>query len=197
VLGSSVLWFERDARGAPLPPAAWRAAAMASVTTHDLPTAAGYLDGEHVRLRTRLGLLARSVDEETAAWRRERAALLGLLCREGLLDSPPAAGWPDRLDPGTLRQAVFALHAALVRSPSRIVLAAPGDAVGDRRQPNMPGTVDSYPNWRLPLTDRDGVPVTIERLVTEPDVRRLADLLATVRTPAQPVVRRADRTGDR
>jgi 4-alpha-glucanotransferase len=61
----------------------------------------------------------------------------------------------------------------------------------------MPGTVDSYPNWRLPLTDRDGVPVTIERLMTDPDVLRLADLLATVRTPPPPAVRGAKRSGDR
>ncbi len=80
-----------------------------------------------------------------------------------------------------LREVAFALHGLLARSPSRIVLAAPGDALGDLRQPNLPGTVDSYPNWRLPVTDADGRPVTVERLRVDPQVRRLARLLACVR----------------
>ena len=35
------------------PPERWRALCLASVTTHDLPPTAGYLRGEHVRLRER------------------------------------------------------------------------------------------------------------------------------------------------
>jgi 4-alpha-glucanotransferase len=63
------------------------------------------------------------------------------------------------------------MHAALVASPCRIVLAALGDAVGDLRQPNLPGTVDQYPNWRLPL------PVTLEELYDDPRVRVVVDQL--------------------
>jgi 4-alpha-glucanotransferase len=62
-------------------------------------------------------------------------------------------------------------------------LAAPGDAVGDLRQPNLPGTVDSYPNWRLAVTDAAGRPVTVERLRTDPRIQRLARLLAATRVP--------------
>jgi len=38
------------------------------------------------------------------------------------------------------------------------------DAVGERRPQNMPGTVDEYPNWRVPLTDSEGKPVLLEDL---------------------------------
>jgi hypothetical protein len=38
------------------------------------------------------------------------------------------------------------------------------DAAGERRPQNMPGTVDEYPNWRIPLTDSDGKPVLLEDL---------------------------------
>ena len=48
---------------------------LASVTTHDLPPTAGYLAGEHVRLRDSLGLLTRPLEEELAA-RRGRARRL-------------------------------------------------------------------------------------------------------------------------
>jgi 4-alpha-glucanotransferase len=58
------------------------------------------------------------------------------------------------------------------------VLAAFGDAVGDLRQPNLPGTVDEYPNWRLPVADADGTPLQLEDLLAHPGVRRLTTVLA-------------------
>ena len=39
------------------------------------------------------------------------------------------------------------------------------DAVGDRRTQNQPGTVDEYPNWRVPLSGPDGVPLLLEDVV--------------------------------
>ncbi|HTJ40281.1 MAG TPA: 4-alpha-glucanotransferase, partial [Dactylosporangium sp.] len=74
ILGSSVLWFTRDDDGAFIPPARWPAASMASISTHDLPTAAGFLTGEHVRARDAAGVLTRSVAAEQAAAGADRAA---------------------------------------------------------------------------------------------------------------------------
>jgi 4-alpha-glucanotransferase len=77
---------------------------------------------------------------------------------------------------------VRALHGYLCRTPSRYVLAALGDAVGDLRQPNLPGTVDEYPNWRLPVADSAGHQLLLEDLCRDPRVERLAtDLAAGVR----------------
>ena len=45
ILGTSVLWFERDMHGAPLAPEHYRPLVLATVTTHDLPPTAGYLRG--------------------------------------------------------------------------------------------------------------------------------------------------------
>jgi 4-alpha-glucanotransferase len=194
VLGSTVAWFERDGDDQPIPPGLWRSAAMASVTTHDLPTVAGWLAGEHVRVRARRGLLRRSEAEELAAWRAERATLLDLLVVEGFLDrvgpasaaSPASAAGPQRAAGGpgpTDTEVALALHGLLVRSPSRIVLASPGDAIGDVRQPNLPGTTDAYPNWRLPMTDGAGRVVSLEDVLVHPGVARLAHLLARVHVP--------------
>ncbi|WP_344649776.1 4-alpha-glucanotransferase [Cryptosporangium japonicum] len=185
VLGSNVLWFERDdpdpERDAPgelpdrpRPPAAWRAGAAASVTTHDLPTAAGFLTGEHVRVRAELGVLGRSVEEEQATADTERAALIGLLRAEGIIGA-------DASD----QEIALGLHAVLARTPCRLVLAAPGDAIGDVRQPNLPGTTDEYPNWRLPLAVPDAAgghrPVSLEEFMASDRVRQLASVLAAVR----------------
>ncbi|WP_197364372.1 4-alpha-glucanotransferase, partial [Streptomyces clavuligerus] len=87
VLGTSVLWFERDwaGDGRPLPPEHWRAGCAATAAGHDLPPLAARLGGDHVELRHRLGLLAGPVHEER---RRERAELrewLRVLTGLGLL----------------------------------------------------------------------------------------------------------------
>jgi 4-alpha-glucanotransferase len=166
VLGSAVLWFERDeATDEFLPPAQWRRLALASVTTHDLPTAAGFLAEEQVRVRHELGQLGHSLEVERARVREEREALLKMLSSTGLL---------DRYD----GEPVLAMHGALVESPCAVVLAALGDAVGDLRQPNLPGTVDEYPNWRLPVADGSGRPLMLEELLEHPGVRRLTALLS-------------------
>ncbi|GAA0897227.1 4-alpha-glucanotransferase [Pseudonocardia zijingensis] len=163
VLGSSVLWFTRDldAPGEPLlAPQDWPEQSVATVSTHDLPTATGFLRGEHVRVRAELGLLDDvPAEEEKAA--RERQELVDHLRAQGLVDGP---------DPGE-DQIVVALHALLARSRSRLVLVSPYDVVGEVRQPNLPGTVDEYPNWRLPL------PVTLEELRDDPRVRVVVDQL--------------------
>jgi 4-alpha-glucanotransferase len=166
VLGSAVLWFERDEKtGDFLPPASWRRLTLASVTTHDLPTAAGFLAEEHVRVRHELGQLGHSLEEEQKRVREERTALLDMLTSSGLLEQYGG-------------DAALAMHGALIASPSAVVLAAFGDAVGDLRQPNLPGTVDEYPNWRLPVADGGGRPLGLEELLAHPGVRRLTALLA-------------------
>ncbi len=164
VLGSAVLWFETDDDGF-VNPTTWRADVLATVTTHDLPTAAGLLALEQVRVRAELDQLGVPVEQEQARAEDERAALLTMLERTGLLAQHDG-------DP------VLAMHGALVASPARLVLAAFGDAVGDVRQPNLPGTVDEYPNWRLPVADGSGRPLGLEELLASSGVRRLAALLA-------------------
>lgn len=162
VLGTSILWFETD-DGRPRPPETWRELCLATVTTHDLPPTAGYLAGEHVRLRDSLGLLTRSVEEELAVSEQERETFLAELRERGLLGEDASE-----------EETVAALHAMLTRSPSRLLGVAVADLVGDRRTQNQPGTHREYPNWRVPLTGPDGEPVLLEDLPTSPRARALA-----------------------
>ncbi|MGE2817796.1 4-alpha-glucanotransferase [Mycobacterium heidelbergense] len=178
LLGTSILWFEldRDGNGGPLPAERWREYCLSSVTTHDLPPTAGYLAGDHVRLRESLGLLTRPVEAELESDRAELAAWLAELRRVGLLSE----NGPDLEDP---EQIVLALHRYLGRTPSRLLGVALTDAVGDRRTQNQPGTTDEYPNWRVPLTGPDGRPVMLEDVFTD---RRAAALAEAVRASVAP-----------
>lgn len=157
ILGTSILWFEQNwDEGTPLPPESWRELSLASVTTHDLPPTAGYLAGEHVRIRAELGLLTRPVDQERRIDAEQRRAWLDLLVDRGWL---PTASRDDE------EAVVVALHRALGATPSRLRGLALTDVVGDRRAINQPGTRDEYPNWRVPLADGTGRPVLLEELV--------------------------------
>ncbi len=181
VLGSAVLWFESDPDtddDSPLPPARWRELALATVTTHDLPTVAGWWRDEHVRVRAELGLLTTGPDEELASARKEKEALLALARSEGVLPEEPSPRSGEAPE-SSLDESVVstALHLLLARSPSRLVVAALGDAVGDIRQPNLPGTTDEYPNWRLPVADSTGRPMSVEELESDARVRALAAAL--------------------
>ena len=164
VLGSDVVWFQSEG-GSFTSPRTWRRDALATVTTHDLPTSAGWLTGAGVELRASLGQLTRPVEEERAEAAAEREKMLAMLAHEGLLD--------DDL--------MLSVHRTLVASPARLVLASLADAIGDLRQPNLPGTVDEYPNWRLPLMSGSGELLSLEQVLASDGVRRLTDLLRQVR----------------
>ncbi|WP_406435947.1 4-alpha-glucanotransferase [Streptomyces sp. NBC_00631] len=172
VLGTSVLWFERDWAGdsRPLPPERWRADCLATATTHDLPPTAARLTGEHVELRDRLGLLTRPLAEERAEAAADTAEWLALLTRLGLLAASES---------GDEEAEISAVHRFLLRTPARMIGVWLPDTVGDRRPQNLPGTWDQYPNWRLPIADTKGRPVTLEELTASERVRALFRTLHT------------------
>ena len=166
ILGTGVLWFERDTDGQIRPPEDWRADALASVTVHDLPPSEGYVRGAHVELRHQLGLLANPLDQEREFHAQELAAWNQLLTERGLLHSP---------DPPP-RDVVVALHQLLATSPARLLAVSLPDLLGDLRPQNQPGTNREYPNWCVPLTDAAGEPVALEDLAKRVDARMIQPL---------------------
>jgi 4-alpha-glucanotransferase len=172
ILGTSILWFEFDwdGDGRPLPPEKWREYCLASVTTHDLPPTAGYLAGDHVRLRDQLGILTRSLDEELQADEADRQAWLDNLRHRGALQSEP-----------DVEETVEALHRYLTWTPARLLNLSLADAVGERQLQNQPGTIDEYPNWRVPLTGPDGALVLLEDIFTNQRAADLATIMSSGR----------------
>ncbi|MCL2735232.1 MAG: 4-alpha-glucanotransferase [Propionibacteriaceae bacterium] len=167
ILGTSVLWFEYGSDGRFLAPEEWRDVCLGSVTTHDLPPTLGYLAHDHVVLRHRLGLIGGSLDEEIGRDKAEQSVVMDMLVERGLMEA-------GETDP---RVVMLALYRFLARTPAHLRCVALTDAVGDRRTQNQPGTVDEYPNWRVPLCDGTGRRVTLEQVFTMPSVRDVADIM--------------------
>jgi 4-alpha-glucanotransferase len=128
-----------------------------------MPPIEGFLNGDHIALRERLGLLTRPAAEEYAELERWLREWRDLLTSIGL-------------DPSDM---TAALHAFLARTPSRLVGVSLADAVGERRTQNQPGTTDEYPNWRVPLADAEGRPVLLDDL---PSSARLRAAIEAVRS---------------
>ncbi|UKA75802.1 4-alpha-glucanotransferase [Arthrobacter sp. FW306-07-I] len=174
ILGTSILWFEYDG-DSPLAPEKYRTQALASVNTHDLPPTAGYLAGDHVGLRSRLGLLERSEEEERAEHNASLEKMFALLRERGYL-SEGAPG--SATGQATEEHTIEALHLLLAQAPSVLLGVALVDAVGERRVQNQPGTTEElYPNWQVPLGGPDGKPVYLDDL---PGNKRFNALLAAV-----------------
>ena len=143
ILGCAVEWFEQF-DGEFRAPKDWRPYALASVNTHDLPPAAGYLEYGHVKLREQLGLLSGPVEEFQKSAEAEHNAMLSMLVDEGYLD---ASALEDEL--ANENEIIDALYRGLKGSPCKLMAASIVDAVGEKRTQNQPGTSNEYPNWRI------------------------------------------------
>ena len=156
ILGTMLLWFAREADGSPLRPSHWRRACMATVGTHDVPPVAGFVTGEQVTVRARLGLLKQPVETERAQAAQNLARWQAALQRDGLLSAGAAVPGPAEF--------TVALYGFLSLTPCLLAGVSLADAVGDVRTQNIPGTSTEYPNWQVPLCDADGQAVLIEEL---------------------------------
>ena len=177
LLGCMVEWFARvdDSPNAGDPyadPADYRKYALASVTTHDLPPTAGYLQFEHVKLREQLHLLTGPVEEFQASATAERQAMLDRLVESELITPEIAADVDNHI-----QEIVEAMHKMLLHSPSVLLQAALVDGVGETRSQNQPGTSSEYRNWRVPLAGPDHKVVHTDEVFDLPRVKSLSAIM--------------------
>jgi len=156
-----VMLFEQEG-GRFRRPAEYTRLALATVTTHDLPTLRSFWGTEDIALRERLHLYPS--DEVRDRILRERAAdriaLMAALRDEGLVLPESASG-------GTAYTAelVQALHVYLARSGAALVALQLDDLLGMIDPVNVPGTSGEYPNWRRKLSE------TLETVSARADLR--------------------------
>jgi len=161
-----VLYFERDAEKSFRAPQSYPVQAMATLTTHDLPTLRSYWQGDDLTLGKTLGLY------------RDEAVLKALYAdrataRQSLLDGlhhygcvPKKTGRRAALTPlsPVIRRG---LQRYVADSASALLGLQPEDWLDMQTPVNVPGTSSEYPNWRRKLTH------TLEAMFADPEVNAL------------------------
>jgi 4-alpha-glucanotransferase len=119
--------------------------ALATATTHDMPTLRSYWEGRDIELRRRLNLYPSTEVENDVVRERERdrEVLLTALQEQGLRPAQPAT--PTDAFTADL---AHALHLYLARSPTLLVALQIEDLLGETLPVNVPGTDREYPNWQ-------------------------------------------------
>ncbi|MEA2842971.1 MAG: 4-alpha-glucanotransferase, partial [Actinomycetota bacterium] len=143
VLSYKVLWFEHRT------PAEYPQQALASVSTHDLPTVAGLWTGSDFDDQVKLGMEPH--EESTQAIKARLQTMLGI----------------DEDAPAD--EVVTRVYSCLGQAPSLLLTAGLEDALAVAERPNMPGTLDEWPNWSIAL------PAPLEDLMDDPRARAIAD----------------------
>ncbi|WP_323717100.1 4-alpha-glucanotransferase [Paracoccus aminovorans] len=149
ILGCRVAMFEREGWHPPRfrPAEAYDRGAVASFSTHDLPTWRGWRQGADIAARAALS--GGDPGPQLAERAQEVAAL------EEMLPAPGMDG----------------LHAFLARTPARLVAVQAEVLLDIEAQPNLPGTVTEYPNWQQRL------PVAAADFAALPSVARTASIM--------------------
>ncbi|QCY12527.1 4-alpha-glucanotransferase [Pseudomonas sp. MPC6] len=169
ILGMRVLLFEQDnAHFKPM--LDWPDNALATTSTHDLPTLNGWWHGRDIDWNARLGLVDASGEIE---WRQHRERE-----REGLRRVLSEDPQNFREESHETDQVLDAAIRFLGHTPAPLVLLPLEDALGIEQQANLPGTTDAHPNWSRRL------PGDSETLLDDPDAARRLELLACARLQA-------------
>jgi 4-alpha-glucanotransferase len=145
--GMRVLWFERDGHSGFVPSRGWGNTDVAMTSTHDLPTVAGWWKGRDIDVRHEHGRLGDGVEPDTERRQRDqdRPKLWNAFVHEHLGEGPVPG-------PNETGKVVDAAVRFVAKTEVPLSLIPLEDLIGQVEQPNLPGTIDEYPNWRRRLT---------------------------------------------
>ncbi|WP_223461120.1 MULTISPECIES: 4-alpha-glucanotransferase [unclassified Pseudomonas] len=169
ILGMRVLLFEQDNTHFK-PILDWPDNALATTSTHDLPTLNGWWHGRDIDWNARLGMVDASAEIE---WRQHRERE-----REGLRRALSQDPQNFREESHETDQVLDASVRFLGHTRAPLVLLPLEDALGVEQQANLPGTIDTHPNWSRRL------PGYSEALLDGADAARRLELLACARLQA-------------
>jgi 4-alpha-glucanotransferase len=172
-----VMFEQRD--GEFVPPDEYVRPALATVTTHDLPTLRGWWTGHDIDLWEKLGFYAdSSVGVSARAERaKERQRLLRALRREGLWPEDHSVETHDTAPPAPPYSAELAraVHLYLGKSAAALVTVQLEDMIGMLEPVNIPGTSSEYSNWTRRMTE------SAREIFARDDVRELAAAMSASR----------------
>ena len=168
ILSYRLLYFEKE-NARLRRPDEYPSQALVSVTTHDLPTLAGFWLGRDIQVRHSAGLLPEDVYQRMLEDRaREKQRILDVLNELHLLPE-----WVSR-NAQDIPELTGEIHNAIVgflcSTPSKLMVLNQEDLLKETEQQNLPGTTDQYPNWRRKMR------CTVEELWTSPDVQAFTQM---------------------
>jgi 4-alpha-glucanotransferase len=148
VLSYRLLYFEKTKTDEFKRPDEYPPQALVSVSTHDLPTLAGFWVGRDIEARRKAGVLGDEQAYQTQLREREAEKqkmldlfrslkLLPLWFRERAVDVPEFTG-----------ELHYAAVGFLALTPSMLMALNQEDLFKEEDQQNLPGTTEQYPNWR-------------------------------------------------
>lgn len=170
LMGMRVMWFERAADDGFVGRDHYDRLSLATTSTHDTATVAGWWSGDDLELAENLNRFPPGVtleaEEPRRAWDR------GLLWATfGQPDPRPS---PEETDP-----AVDAALSHIAGSNASLSILPLEDIVGLREQTNVPGTIEEHPNWRRRY------PATTEELLLREKVSTRIETIIAARREAE------------
>ncbi|RWY66636.1 4-alpha-glucanotransferase [Rhizobium leguminosarum] len=150
ILSYRILSYEQDEKGFK-PADVYPAMALACISTHDHQTLAGWWRGADIQARCDHGIVPPDLTKKHLEDRkRERRNLKAALKAAGL--ELPARLFQARASEETLRELTVSAYRFIARTPSLLAAVRLADLTDEKRPTNVPGTSDSYPNWKPKLS---------------------------------------------
>ena len=173
VFSYRLLYFEKDDQQDFIRPQDYPELALVTVSTHDLPTLAGFWTHKDIKIRAEAGMFGNvHAATETAVEREtDKEKLLRLSKDLGLLAEHCSE------DPKAYPKVTSEIHNAVVGflalTPAKLFVLSQEDLFKDTDQQNLPGTTSEYPNWSLKMKYR------LEQLRTDPAARAFSKMFRT------------------
>ena len=170
ILSYRLLYFEKDNNQSFILPEDYPELALVTVTTHDLPTLAGFWSHRDIEVRKKAGMFnsKQALIEAVAERTIDKKELLKLLKKLGLLPghcSTDVNAYPQIT--GDLHNAVVGF---LAMTPSKLFILGQQDLFKETEQQNLPGTTIEYPNWSLKMK------YTLEQFRSDPEAKGFSDM---------------------
>lgn len=172
ILSYRILYFEKDDQGRFLAGWDYPRISIACLSTHDLPTMRGWWKGADIELRHEYGL----IDDEAA---RTQTAERALERTSLLATTTTHLSQAEQFYPGSgadeIDRISVAAHGFIADTPAVLAATRLADLVGEDAPTNLPGTSDTYPNWRRRC------PVSLEEVPAQPLFRGITSMMASRR----------------
>ena len=170
ILSYRLLYFEKDNQQDFIRPQDYPESALVTVTTHDLPTLAGFWTHRDIEVRKEAGMFdsEQALIQVAAERTADKKKLLELLQQLGLLPgylSSDVNAYPEIT--GDLHNAVVGF---LALTPAKLFILSLEDLFKETNQQNFPGTTAEYPNWSLKMK------FTLEEFRSDPKVKAFSKM---------------------